>query len=71
MNALVILQVPNMLVTHYFLYFGQILDLSFWTTNDVDKILIEGDRIYKSSNTHGYLSAENLLTSKLQILVLV
>jgi len=27
MNTLVLLQIPNVIVMHYFLYFGQILDL--------------------------------------------
>jgi len=35
-------------VMHYFLYFGQFLDLfPFGQQNDLNKILIKDDRIYK------------------------
>jgi len=41
------------------IFWSNIRSVSCWTTNDLDKILIEGDRIYKSLNTQGYLSAED------------
>ena len=31
------------------------LEISFWKTIDLDFILVEGDKLYKSLNFHGYL----------------
>ena len=44
------------------IFWSNIRSVSFWTTNDLDKILIEGDRIYKALNRQGYLSVDDLPT---------
>ena len=41
-------------------FWSNVRSVYFWTRNDLDKILIEGDRIYKSLNTHSYLSVDEL-----------
>jgi hypothetical protein len=34
------------------IFWSKIRNVSNWRTSDLDKILVEGDKIYKSLNTH-------------------
>lgn len=42
------------------IFWSNIRGLSSWASDDLDKLLIEGDRIYKSLNTLNYLSVDDL-----------
>eukprot|EP00111_Clytia_hemisphaerica_P000150 TCONS_00000347-protein len=40
----------------YAIFWSYVRRTSIWKTNDLDKILIEGDKLYKQLNTNDYLS---------------
>ena len=42
------------------IFWSKVRDISSWTKHDLDLILTEGDRVYKSLNTTDYLSADDL-----------
>ena len=42
------------------IFWSNICPISRWEKPDLDKILTEGDRLYKSLNTNNYLSAHDL-----------
>ena len=46
----------------YSLFWSYIRPVEVWTTQDLDKILIEGDQLYKSLNTNMYLNVDEIPT---------
>lgn len=42
------------------IFWSKVRNIEYWTKFDLDKILVEGDNIYKSLNTQKYLSVDNL-----------
>lgn len=45
------------------LFWSNIRSILRWNSHDLDKVLTEGNQIYKSLNTNDYLSAEDLPTN--------
>ena len=44
----------------YAIFWSYFRSVSIWKKPDLDKILIEGDKVYKSLNTHSYLNVDEL-----------
>jgi len=42
------------------IFWSHVRNIDNWTKHDLDRILIEGDKIYNSLNTQNYLSVEDL-----------
>ena len=42
------------------IYWSVVREISFWKTIDLDFILVEGDKLYKSLNFQGYLNVDQL-----------